>query len=273
MMLVHARAASKGVGEPECNENNHPFVNHDRSVGLVHNGRIEDYEYNALKIKYEVHSDCDSEILLRIFENYWRHPGEWIGKYDNRLAGISDIFSLINDGHMAVAIGERRDNNNLLWLFRNRHRPLWVVDMRELLGQVFFVSEPRIWETAVRACGGFRNISQTQKLIELPVEEVWFFKADDNTLPTVQRYEVEKSDDVTPWSFDGERVGLTPNPKPVNDELRDIGKNLHELVEQVIGETQSKSLLANEYQEVIDRLDNVKRELAEVYNCLSAQNV
>lgn len=279
IMLVHARAASKGVGEPECNKNNHPFVSFDKSVGLIHNGRIEDYEYQTLKQKYEVQSECDSEILLRIFENPTEVNED---KFDNRLSGIRDIFSFINEGHMAVAIGERYQNQNLLWLFRNRFRPLWVVDMRELLGQIFFVSEPRIWELAVRECG-IRNISQTQKLIELPVEEVWFFKSSDKEpTPSVQRYEVEKSDGGTPWKFDGNRLVVKPSEDPVPespaenpaiaaalDEVKGIGREIHQTVARIVGETSALvkncSLHPSEYEQIVSKLNKIKKELTEVY--------
>jgi predicted glutamine amidotransferase len=68
MLLVHARGASHGVGSPDDNKNNHPFVSNCKTVGLVHNGRIPDNEYRSLIKKYQVESSCDSELFLRIFE-------------------------------------------------------------------------------------------------------------------------------------------------------------------------------------------------------------
>ena len=201
MLLVHARGASKGLGEPAVNRNNHPFVSNDYSIGLVHNGRVDDTEYHYLKSRYGVQSQCDSEILLRILEageSYsYSQLKKMFGKpeHPKRLAGIKDIFTLITEGHMAVAVGERgSQDERMLWLFRNRHRPLWLIDMREYLGQIFFVSEPTIWENAVHECSGIKNVTKTQKLIELPVEEIWSFKiSDQETSPiNVQKYEVLK---------------------------------------------------------------------------------
>lgn len=214
LLLVHARGASKGVGEPHINQNNHPFTSSDKSVGLIHNGRVDEYEYQALKQKYDPQSQCDSEILLRIFESGETYSSEELeifgdAEYPQRLAGIRDIYSLINEGHMAVAVGERLPGGDrLLWLFRNRHRPIWVVDMRDALGQVFFVSEPMIWEDAVRECSGVKNIARSQKLIELPVEEVWHFKitASEVCPEVVQRFEVHKEEELTPWKFDGKKI-------------------------------------------------------------------
>lgn len=155
LILVHARGASKGVGSPEFNENNHPFVNKDKTIALAHNGRIEDKEYYPLKKRFKTTSNCDSEILLRIYEA-------------NK--SINDIFNLIQEGHMAVVIGERFVNKRVLWLFRNEYRPLWVVDVKDDLNQIFFVSEPSIWFESIEECK-FRP--KNQKLVEVPTEEIW----------------------------------------------------------------------------------------------------
>jgi len=213
LLLVHARGASKGVGEPSNNHNNHPFTSLDKSIGLIHNGRVDDCEYHSLKQKYGLQTQCDSEILLRIFESGESYSSkelkDFFGDADHpqRLAGIRDVFGLINEGHMAVAVGERGLNGSrMLWLFRNRHRPLWIVDMREPLGQVFFVSEPTIWEEAIHECSGIKSLARTQKLIELPTEEIWQFKVtpEEACPKNVQRFEVCK-EGSTPWQFDGKK--------------------------------------------------------------------
>lgn len=219
LLLAHARGASKGVGEPIVNSNNHPFTNSDKSVGLIHNGRVDECEYQSLKQKYGLKSKCDSEILLRIFEagEYYsvdELKGIFVEHFDTsefhqRLIGIRDIFSLINEGHMAVAVGERgEDGNRMLWLFRNRHRPLWIVDVRELLGQVFFISDPDIWDEAIRECSGIKKIIRTQKLIEMPTEEIWYFKiTPEKPYPQNQRFQVFKENPI-PWKFDGNKHEL-----------------------------------------------------------------
>lgn len=210
LLLVHARGASKGVGEPHVNSNNHPFTSLNKSIGLIHNGRVDEDEYQTLKKKYGLLSQCDSEIILRIFENGESYTPDELEVFGDaecpaRLAGISDVFSLINAGHMAVAVGERGENGKrMLWLFRNRHRPIWVVDMRDTLGQIFFISDPNIWEDAVAECSGVKNLTKNQKLIELPTEEIWYFSVGtDRPCPkNVQRFEVIK-ESSSPWSFDG----------------------------------------------------------------------
>jgi predicted glutamine amidotransferase len=216
LLLIHSRGASKGVGEPSKNYNNHPFTNYDKSLGLIHNGRVDDVEYHTLKQKYDLKSYCDSEIILRIIESGELYQSEQLcdvlnsAENPHRLAGIRDVFSLINEGHMAVAMGERGENGErMLWLFRNKHRPLWIIDMRDSLGQVFFVSEPTIWNDSVQECSAVKNLFRTQKLIELPTEEIWYFTiSTKKSFPeSVQRYQICKGD-FTPWEFDGIRHDL-----------------------------------------------------------------
>lgn len=192
MLLIHARGASKGVGEPRINSNNHPFTSLNKSIALTHNGRIDDIEYQTFKDKYELHTKCDSEILLKIFE-----------AQSDGLAGVKEIFSLINQGHMAVAIGERKDSQKMLWLFRNQHRPLWIFDLRESLGQIFWVSETKIWDKAIAECPGAKNIFRNQKVVELPIEEIWGFEIlNEAPNPNVKRYKVCR-EGYFPWEFDG----------------------------------------------------------------------
>lgn len=230
LMLTHARGASKGVGHPHDNINNHPFVNTDKSLALIHNGRIEDYEYNTLKAKYEVISSCDSEILLRILEGGEDYPEEHLSEFGNlenlhRMAGIKDIYSLINDGHMAVAVGERlKDGTRLLWLFRNRHRPLWVSDMRDALGQIFFVSEPSIWEDSVAEMKSSKFFRK-QRLIEVPNEEVWYLKiGPGEKIPSnVQRFQVCKEETDIVWNFDGKYRSIK-NEEPRHKVVTKLGE-------------------------------------------------
>lgn len=310
LFLVHARGASKGVGEPHCNVNNHPFTNPEKSLGLVHNGRIEDHEYQPLLQKYEVKSQCDSEILLRIIEgaNHYSPADlkDMAVECPHRMAGIRDVFSLINDGHMAVALGDRGpEGERRLWLFRNRHRPIWIVDMRETLGQVFFVSEPKIWEDAVRECATVARIVHTQKLIELPVEEIWYFKITKDVLSPqgVQRFEVVRENTLTPWAYDGKRIEipkrvpsceivtalnewdeLTPptggqqrTKKDVTDsldlsELERKVRDIQDLVGNILTATsnlvQEQSIIPEDLQEIVSSLDNAHRDLEGTFSII-----
>jgi predicted glutamine amidotransferase len=191
LVISHARGASKGVGEPFFNENNHPFTSTDKTICLVHNGRIEHNEYHDLKENYEVGTSCDSEILLRIFEASVYQNQEKLYK---DLDAVREIFSLINEGHMAVAIGRRgAQGERKLTLFRNQHRPLWISDLRDELGQIFFFSEPQIWEDAYEECGT-KHLSKCQKLIEVYPEEVWEIVLGEEL--ESNRYKIEKESTI-----------------------------------------------------------------------------
>lgn len=229
LFIAHAREASSGVGPPNINKNNHPFTSADRSIALVHNGRIHDIEYAALKQKYEVLTKCDSEILLRIFEAGAKYAPQDIetefGDEDleigSRLMGIKDIWSTVCHGHMAVAIGEQSVDSKRLWLFRNIFRTLWLVDVREQLGQIFFCSTAEIWQSAVASNPVLKSINKkTVKLLELPPEEVWLLRISDSS-PIVedsqtQRFDVRASGESEPWSFTGEPLKINKPYGPEN---------------------------------------------------------
>ena len=180
VLLVHARAASKGAGHAATNANNHPFVSKDKRIGMVHNGHLDEADF--LKNKYQTISDTDSEYLLRMYEHGLDQDYDVIDgvpdEVSNRMTGIKDIWSVVNVGAMAVALGERvSDDERVLFLFRNEKRPLWVADLRAPLGQVFFFSSPDIWYRAVASNNTLKDICWgTQKLIELPTSEAWFFR-------------------------------------------------------------------------------------------------
>lgn len=222
ILLVHARQYSSG--EPTVNRNNHPFTNSCRTLGLVHNGRIPEFE--ILKRKFKVWSDCDSEILLRILEasnlNYKDYDISAMFPMSTlsvgyRFAGIVDIFSMINYGHMAVAIGEMTpDGTRHLWLFRNRHRSLWLVDLRSTLGQIFFCSTPEIWQDAIQDSD--RSLLGRQKLIEIPPEEVWYFQitAQERKVKEVHRFQVEKDKEQQQWVDNGVPCPIQQQSTSVN---------------------------------------------------------
>jgi len=183
MLLVHARATSKDGGDPNNNINNHPFVSNDRSIGLVHNGTIG--EANEIKAIYETQSDTDSECLLRIFEHGLESDFEAIQDTPDylcsRVGGIEKIWSYVHSGAMAVAIGERIDEHKRgLFLFRNEQRPLWIADLRNELGQIFFFSSPDIWTRSIYSNDILKNqLKNNQKLIEIPHGEIWHFYIDE----------------------------------------------------------------------------------------------
>ena len=211
ILLTHARGASKGVGAPFVNSNNHPFVNSDKSIGLIHNGRVSDCQYRTLKKRYEVSSGCDSEILLRIFEHAHLNSNK------NDTSGFMNIWSQVLEAHMAIAVGEKTSKHERrLWISRNEHRPNWVVDLRKQLGQLFFVSTPEIWAEAVDNCSLLKNFIKKFKMVELPTEEIWRFKLSENNKIDLSKFKVH-FEGTEEWDHTESLIPIVKNT--VNDEI------------------------------------------------------
>lgn len=198
LLLTHCRSTSPGTGDAKSNDNNHPFVSNCRNLGLIHNGNIVK-EFRELKKTYEVSSECDSEVLLRIFESQ-----------PDQLQGISDIWSFIHEGSMAVVIGEKEEDLCRLWMFRNELRELWVVDLRDSLGQLFFCSDPDIWIKATTQHSHLKQFSFSD-FIELPTREIWSMQitgiepvVTDDSWST---YEVKAGEKQT-WKSNGQKVPI-----------------------------------------------------------------
>lgn len=213
MLIGHCRASSVGVGHERFNKNNHPHVSLDRRVALVHNGRIP--EYNSLKNKYKTIGDCDSEILLRMFESSddfadnEAHLKELFPKLPpivaHRLLGLKEIFSRVNYGAMAVAIAERGDDGSRsLWLFRDEDRPLTVIDLRKTLGQIFFCSTDLIFQNAVESCSANtkKYISATQEVIGFPPHHIWRFGQDADGKIDIRKFKITKTKSYGDWKSD-----------------------------------------------------------------------
>lgn len=198
--MVHARKTSPGVGSAYFNSNNHPFVSEDRRIGVIHNGKI--HEASFLTKKYETQTDCDSEIILRMYESgiVNEKPVDLtnVPTYlQERLPGLQELWSVMREGSCASMIGElHEDGSRSLIVFRNEKRPLWIADLRQSLGQIFFFSSIDIWFKALKEFK-HKNIVVNTKIAEIPEEEIWSFKIDQKN-PIVNttnfhRLKVEKN--------------------------------------------------------------------------------
>lgn len=65
VVLLHTRNATHG--EPKFNVNNHPIFNKENNDCLIHNGIIRNYEQLKLNKNFHLEGDCDSEIILSVF--------------------------------------------------------------------------------------------------------------------------------------------------------------------------------------------------------------
>ena len=192
LFIGHCRQTSVGGGPERINRNNHPHVSKDYRIAMVHNGKIP--EFSALRSRYNIESDCDSELLLRMFESssiLAKDKEQLKIEFPNlspftamRMLGLKDIFSRVNYGAMAVAIAERGDDNSrYLWLFRDEERPLCVIDMRDTLGHIFFCSTPEIWRQVVEDTPSAKEyVPADQSIYEFPANEIWLL-----SLPQVEQ--------------------------------------------------------------------------------------
>lgn len=206
LFIGHCRQTSPNSGHEKFNKNNHPHASKDHNIALVHNGKIPEY-YSPLRNRYDLRSDCDSEILLAMFESgeHQKDKAEllnkefpnWSPEITYRMQGLKELFSRVNYGHMAVAIGERSkitEGGRFLWLFREEERPLHVIDMRRSLGQIFFCSLPDIWKQAVESCPSVKEYitSRDQPLIDFPPHNVWMLSLIPNQDPEAKAWEYLK---------------------------------------------------------------------------------
>lgn len=230
LLIGHCRWTTPGGGSEKINKNNHPHVSKDYRVALVHNGKIP--EYNHLKKKYETTTDCDSEILLRIFESAEDHhdqiaflrkqlPKVFEDTSDGllyRIFGLSRIFSEVSYGAMAVAIGERLEaNNRALFLFRNDHRPMTLIDLRASLGQIFFCSTPELFRQAVDSSEIAQKIIPANQSVvpELPDNEIFSFlyNPEDEKEFEMLRFKVNRLHRYGCWETDKDKQKEEDPPK------------------------------------------------------------
>jgi hypothetical protein len=234
LFIGHCRATSVGGGPERINKNNHPHVSDDRRVAMVHNGKIP--EFSALKGRYSIESDCDSEILLRMFESSRVIAKERETQLKEefptmstflaeRLLGMKEIFSRVNYGAMAVAIAERGDDNSrYLWLFRDEERPLWVIDMRKTLGQIFFCSTAEIWRSVIEDTPSAKDyVTADHVIIEFPPYQVWLLSTDENEEGPnkpwqIRKFKITKTKHIDHWQAEDEDDKLNFK-KPVEVSL------------------------------------------------------
>lgn len=188
ILLGHCREPSKewkghDPAPPKDNRNNHPHVSDDCTLAVVHNGKVDDYNF-LVRGKYNgmTHGKCDSELVLKMFDigKPYRNDNEFLAnrvpgfeeqrEVAPRLLGVSEIFSKLTHGAMAIGIGERLENGRrVLWLMRDEKRTLVVVDLQETLGIVVFASTKEIFKEAVEACPDVKPfVPLFRKVTEFP---------------------------------------------------------------------------------------------------------
>ena len=143
LLLIHTRKTSSNSGHSSNNENNHPFIGKNTKSALVHNGII--HEYHKLKSQYEVFSNCDSEILLRILD----FPFDFLDYKNSRLKQIRGLLGLIKNSEFTFLLSDIIEKKKSIWAIKNELRPLFLIDATEYLNQYIFVSTIDIWQNTV----------------------------------------------------------------------------------------------------------------------------
>lgn len=243
IFLAHCREPTthSSGGSPKTNKNNHPHVSKNKQIALIHNGKVQDYTSLRYKEDYykELKGDCDSEILLKMFEKGTPLEGqvEWLkNRYPEfppdiafRMYGLEKIFSKVTNGAMAVAIGERHHGlRRSLWFFKDEIKPLWATDLRKELGQIFFFSTSVIWKDAVDDCPeASKHIPLDSELVDFPPNVVYSIHLDPS-MPNedsdegwhdngwlIKKYEIQKE----------KKMGVEQQdniPPPINKEIRPV---------------------------------------------------
>lgn len=275
IIVTHARGASKGYGDPLDNRNNHPFLSENNAIALIHNGRIEEHEYAALKEKYQLETNCDSEILLRLFECESDYE---LNYQESRLESLHEIFSSINHGHMAVAIGEIYKDTSNLWLFRNRHRPLWISDLRHNLGQFFFFSDPDLWINVIDSMSSTcKKFLGKQIFTQINPEQIYHFNLSPEKSLVFDKFSVIRTSNFEPWIYNGNLLKKIYDnrlqvQKIIKEQLPDDSSKTMDEIRQICGSLNSTnqaiiSLIKN--NKLQDKLSN--NEMSEILDCLKDQ--
>jgi len=84
ILLGHTRAATSG--SKEDNKNNHPFYHKENGSILIHNGVITSHSDLKDKYKLEPEGECDSELILSLFDKMGFDIKKTIKRIDGSLA-------------------------------------------------------------------------------------------------------------------------------------------------------------------------------------------
>jgi glucosamine 6-phosphate synthetase-like amidotransferase/phosphosugar isomerase protein len=147
--IMHTRHATNGA--PCYAANNHPFVS--KRHALVHNGTISNWWKLAKERKFDMHSMCDSEILLHLYEEYEKDDVE---------KSLENTFKAIN-GSAAMAILPH-DGSRLILGRNDGNSPLAIFKM-PVFNAIMFVSTESIFERATERAFGNKDLMKNKKFV------------------------------------------------------------------------------------------------------------
>lgn len=129
LFIGHSRAATQG--DPIWNMNNHPFFTSDYRYILVHNGWIWADHLLDDKITKRVKGDCDSEVLLRVFE------------HEGLIKGFETVFNVLSSNGMFAVLMIDTISKSII-AFKESVAPIYIADLTNECGGVFIASTPDI---------------------------------------------------------------------------------------------------------------------------------
>lgn len=199
--IGHTRWATHG--EPSVT-NSHPHFNKDKSIAVVHNGIIENYQPlrdRLIRKGYRFISDTDTEVVAHMLDNYYNgDPLEAISKVMTRIEGSYALGVLFKD-HPGEMYAVRKDS------------PLIVGVSDE--GNFIASDIPAILNHT-------RNVYfiDNMEIVKLTREEVAFYNID--------KEEIEKTMTVIDWDMEAAEKGgyehfmlkeIYEQPKAVRDTI------------------------------------------------------
>ena len=199
--IGHTRWATHG--EPSVT-NSHPHYNKDKSIAVVHNGIIENYQPlrdRLVRKGYRFISDTDTEVIAHMLDNYYNgDPIETISKIMARMEGSYALGVLFKD-HTGEIYAVRKDS------------PL-IVGVSEQ-GNFIASDIPAILNHT-------RNVYfiENMEIVKLTKESVMFYNMD--------KEEIEKELTVVDWDMEAAEKGgyehfmlkeIYEQPKAVRDTI------------------------------------------------------
>ena len=157
-MLGHVRWETHGSSMNP--KNLHPHEGGE--LFLVHNGVIADHRATARKHGLELLGDCDSEVLIRLLE-----------QYENPIDGLNACLKKVS-GSMAIAVFDYE--RECLWLARNSGRPLWVAKLKGDR-RYWIASTKKILLAAFEAVLGTQSVMDFEILIPMAANSVHVLSA------------------------------------------------------------------------------------------------
>ena len=176
--IGHTRWATHG--EPSA-QNAHPHCTEDRSVVLVHNGIIENYQELKEKLQksgYTFYSQTDTEVAVKLIDYYYKKTGtplEAISRAMLRIRG-SYAFGIMFHDYPGKLFAARKDSPLIIGV--SEHGSLIASDVPAILDQtrkVYYIGNLEIAEITQDEVH-FYNIDREELQKEL-VEIKWDAKA------------------------------------------------------------------------------------------------